>query len=566
MAELITQILNARSKEREFKNSIKKLENEIENLEEEIEYSEKTLDEKVTAASDLYVQEQQEIVKEKYSPQIDELEEEIEKLRDMLGSKDVEDTEELVEAKETREYLNTAAIIVNRYYLELKKVSSTYFIDLAYNEKSMKMKAFKKAFESIPGRVQELEDMRVTLTQPFQFVETQAKKKTNNFSIYLSGSLMSWWVTAVTPFAVMKSVKRAKYLHSSASLYHELMHTLVDLRQKSDEEINKIFSSLLRLKSQRLQSQLDDKQEALDSVNMNLEEDLDSIAFDEDSFRSKQGMQIGANRIKLETLKGQLEKIKAALEEILDLLERLTGERSDSLELERESYLQGRDERAVVLPDKLLYDWTPDSNSYFELNHGLYLFTERDTVSSFLQMLIFQLRNIMEWGSIQFRILDLLGAEFAAPLMLPATGKAKAQDIAVSTLKEEREQLIELMHDLLVRRKTQILQTVSNLGDYNLIQKSAGSSPMPYQIIFIILTENLKMDEKLIQLIHSGEKLGLLVFIFMKDELFTLQIAKTVEPYFSSIVELSDTGLSSYDPGTYLDMLEQKEADRKSRI
>lgn len=566
MAELITQILNARSKEKEFKNSIKKLENEIENLEEEIEYSERTLDENVKSAADTYVQEQQEIIKEEYAPKVDGLEEDIKKLHEMLGSRNVEDTEELIQAKETREYLNTAAIIINRYYLELKKISSTYFIDLAYNEKRMKLKAFKKAFESIPNRVQDLEDMRLTLTQPFQFVEKQTKKKSANFSIYLTGSAMSWWVTAVTPFALLKSVKRAKYLHSSASLYHELMHTLVTLKQKSDEEISSIFGSLLQLKSQRLQKQLDAKTDELETLNSNLAETLDLIAFDEDSFRSKQGMQIGANRIKLGTLNAQLEKLKIALEEILDLLERLTGERSDSLEIERESYLQGRENRSVVLPDRLLYDWTPDSNAYFELKHGLYLFSDRDTVSSFLQMFIFQIRNIMEWGSIQFRILDLLGAEFAAPLSLPASGKAKAQDITISTLGDERKQLIELMHDLLVRRKIQILQTVPNLGDYNLLQQSAGSSPMPYQIIFIILTENLQMDEKLIQLIHSGEKLGLLVFIFMKDELFTLQVAKSVEPYFSSIVELSDTGLSSYDPNTYLSILEQKEADRKSRI
>lgn len=566
MAELITQILNARSKEREFKNNIKKLESEIESLAEEIEYSEKTLDEKVASAADTYVQEQQEIVKEDYAPKVDELEDDIAKLQELLGSKNVEDTEELIEAKETREYLNGAAIMVNRYYLELKKISSTYFIDLAYNEQHMKKKAFKKAFESLNNRVQDLEAMRTNLTQPFRYVEANAKKKSTNYSIYLSATLMSWWVTALTPFALIKAVKRARYLHSSASLYHKMMHTLVTLRKKSDEEISSIFSSLLELKSQKLQKELDAKQEELDDLNSQLSQTLDLIAFDEDSFRGKQGMQIGANRIKLGTLNAQLSKFRDALEEILDLLERLTGERSDSLEQERESFLQGREERSVVLPTQLLYDWTLDSNSYFELNHGLYLFSERDTVSSFLQMFIFQLRNIMEWGSVQFRILDLLGAEFVAPLILPASGKAKAQDIAISTLKEEREQLVELMHDLLVRRKTQILQTVSNLGDYNLIQQSAGSSPMPYQIIFIILTENLKMDEKLIQLIHNGEKLGLLVFIFMKDELFTLQVAKSVEPYFNSIVELSDTGLSSYDPNTYLSILEQKEADRKSRI
>lgn len=566
MSELMTQILNARAEERKIKTEIKKVTGDKNRLEEEIDYAERNLQNQVEELRDKYVEEKHEEIKEKYEPRKEELEEEIQKLESNLDSKDVEDTEELVQARETKEYLNTAAIVVNRYYEELKKISSPYFIDLAYNEKSMKLGAFKKAFSSLPKRVRDLEHLRTDLTQPFRFVETQTEKRNANFGSYFTGSVMSWWVAACTPLAIIKSVKRAKYLHESAFLYHKLMHTLASLSKKTDEEIAQIFSSLLQLKGQKLLEELEEKRQELESLEFDLQEELRSVEFDESSFLRTENMKIANNRVKLQSLTDQLERLEYTLEDILALLEKLTGERTDSLEIERDTYLRAREDREVVLPFKLLYDWTPDSNAFFELKHGLYLFSDRSTVADFLQMMVFQLRNIMEWGSIQFKVLDLLGAEFMAPLMLPNTGKAKAQDISIFSLREEREQLIELMHDLLVRRKLQILQSVTNLGDYNLIQKAAGSSPTPYQIIFIILDSALKPDEKLVQLIHSGENLGLLVFIFMKDELLTVQLAKSIETYFNSFAELSESGITSYEPEEYRMLLEQKEADQKSRI
>lgn len=567
MAELITQILNAKSKEREYRVGIKKLSAEIEVLDEEIEYSERTLQDKLDEEKEAYLEAQYEAIKEKFAPKIEELEAEIAKLEAMLETKDVEDTEELVKARETKEYLNTAAVAINKYYEELKKVSTTYFIDLAYVEKILTMKEFEKEFKRLPKKVEQLTNLQTAVVQPFKMVDSLSEKKGSfNVGVYVTATVGSLWVLLNTPLAVRKSVKRAKLLHTEAQRYHKLMHTLASLKLKTDEEITQIFSKLLKLKSQRIQTMLESKRGELESVEFDLQDELDAVVFDEDGFMNKSNMELLGKRSKLESLKAKLQKMEEDLEQILELLERLTGERSDYLEIERESYIMAREEREVVLPTKLLYDWTPDSNSFFEMKHGLYLFAERETVASFLQMFVFQLRNIMEWGSVQFRVLDLLGAEFVAPLMLPDSGKAKAQDITISSLRDEREQLVELMHDLLVRRKTQILQTVSNLGDYNLIQKAAGSSPMPYQIIFIVLTDALKMDEKLIQLIHNGEKLGLLVFIFMNHELLTVQLAKSIETYFNSFVELSDTGISSYEPDEYRMMLEQKELDRKSRI
>lgn len=566
MADLGKEILKARTREREINQILKKMSLEIEELEEEVQYAEETLDQKISDAEDEYVEQEYEKIKAKVDPKVLELEEEIKKLTSYMNSQEVEEDEEMAKAKETKEYLNGAAIQINKYYEELKRVSSPYFIDLAYTRKRFSIRSFRKVFKTLPSRISDLEALRVNLTQPFAFVNILSSKKNTNFSFYISSTLLSWWVALCTPIAFNNSVKRARYLHDSATLYHKLMHTLVSLQEKTDDEIAAIFEKLLALKSKKVLKLLDEKKAELEALSADLDKELDSVKFDADSLRRKEDMKIASLKMRLESAKEQYEALEEELENIKERLEEMLGEKSDLDEKERMLFLQAREEREVVMPDRLLYDWSPTYNSYFEITHGLYLFTERETVSSFIQMFIFQIRNIMEWGSVQFRILDLLGAEFVSPLMLPLDGKAKSQDISIFTLREEREQIIEMMHDLLVRRRQQILQVVPSIGDYNLLQKSSGSSPMPYQIIFILLTDAIKMDEKLIQLIHNGEKLGLLVFIFMEEDLLNSQLARSIETYFKTFAELSPSGITTYEPETYRIMLEQAEADRKSNI
>lgn len=566
MAELADRIIDARKKERSLRTEIRKLEQQIRMLEDEISYEELKIDERVEEESSTFLEEKKEELNERFHPQIEELENAVAKLKAALEVDEVEENEELVQAKETREYLNTAAVVINRYYEELKKISSTYFIDLAYTEKMFTLKGFKKEFASLPRRVNDLEHMRVNVVQPFKYIESASKEKSNNFSIYFSSTVLSWWVAMHTPFAIAASIKRAKFLHDSAVLYHRMMHTLASLKEKSDAEIAQIFGKLLKLKNQRIRDLLASKESELESKTLEYQEEERLISFDEESLRNKLQMELASKQSKLVSLKEKLEMLESELEDVEALIEELVGERTDFLSLERDTYLLARDEREVVLPEKLLYGWFNESNMFFNLEHGLYLFNDRDTVANFIRLIVFQLRNIMEWDSVKFKVLDLLGAEFISPLMLPMTGKAKTQDITIYTLREEREQSVELMHDLLIRRKLQILQTTTNLGDYNLIQKASGSSPQAYQIIFILLTDAIKMDEKLIQLIHSGEKLGILVFIFMKEELLTVQLSKSIETYFKSFSNLSDSGVTTYLPEQYTQLLEEREADRKSRI
>lgn len=558
----IEELLDQRSK---LEKQISEAEISAQEIEEDIKFRQDTLEEQVSDARDEYLGEKHERIKEEYADKIEVLEDEIGDIKSQMESEEIDDDEELARAKETMEYLNSAAKVIERYKVELAKTSSPYFIDLAYTEKQMTIKKFRRNFSKLPKRISALKDLRTTVTQPFQFIDKVSGKKGVNHTVYLTATTLAGWVAGATPFALVTAVRRAKYLHESAELYHMMMHSLVSLQDRTDQEITSIFKALLRLKSESLQVKLNSKNSELESLNAELEEKLAEEVFDEKEFKKKTTRLLMSKQQELEVLTQNLESLEEQLVEVNEELDRLNGEREAELKQERSKYLEKREDQSVVIPTKLIYDIRLDSNVYFNLSPGLYLYEELDVVNDFLQMSIFQLRNIMEWGSIQFRVLDLLGASFASPLMLRNDGETRSQDILIYTLKEEREQVVELMHDLYTRRKDQILQEAPNLGDYNLKQKQEGSAVVPYQMIFIVLTESFTTSERLIQLIHSGHKVGLMVYVFLKSELINLQIAKTVEPYFRTVVEVSDTGLTSHTSTQYVDMLEQQEADKKLR-
>ena len=564
---VVQQIIELKKKERSLRTELGKTKLLVDDTENQIEYEEHNKQDSLDELATEYVEEKYEEIELEFEEALEKLKEEIYELESLVATNEVDETEELVKARETLEYLNTAAIIVNKYYEELKKVSTTYFIDLAYVAKSMSLKEFKREFRKLPSKIEDLKELDYEPSQPFRLVNSITEKKNSaNFAVYMLATIGSPVILFTTPLAIIRAVKRAKHLHKESQRYHQMMHALANLKSKSSEEITSIFNQLLKLKSQRIKALLEKKNEQLESLNAQIKAKQDAVKFDEADYERKYALKLMGLRSQLEAHKKKVEELEIALEDVINEIASMQSNRLDMLELERMQYLNPRDDREVVIPTQLLFKYGQDSNSMFELKPGLYLYQDIDDVGAFIQMSVFQIRNIMSWGSVQFKVLDLLGAEYVAPLMLKSDGKAKAQDIVISTLKEEREQMIELMHDLLVRRKVQILQTVPNLGDYNLIQKEAGSSPMPYQLIFIVLTDVVKMDEKLIQLIHLGEKLGLLVFIFMKEELLTLQIIKSIETYFKSFIELSSSGLSSYDPEQYRLIVEQRESDRKSHI
>ena len=566
MKSLNEQISSLKMDLHQKNHELRKAKSKLEELEEDITYEEENIESDIESQKDDYIEEKQEEIKEEYEQKIEELQEEISSLNEKLNIQEVDDTEELVEARERKEYLNTAGGLLNAFYLELKKSSTPYFVDLAYTEKQFNMKQFQKEFKSIPERVNELQNIRENLYAPFSKVENSAKDKSFNSLYYLWSTVGAIAIPFMLIGATFKTVRNIQYLHESARLYHRMMHSLVALKDKTDEEVNSIFGKLLKSKSQLIRDNLSKKTKELEDLQAQLQKDLDSIVFKDDDIRRAKSLAVVAKRNTLEKTEELISRLEEEIEDLESKIGALTDKRKIELEEERKHYLEASEDRSVQLPVQLLYDSSESSNSFFELKEGLYLYNDRDTVNSFLQILTFQLRNIMAWGSIQFRVLDLLGGEFASPLMLPASDKANAQDITISSLREEREQTIEMMHDLFRRRQTQVLAVADNISDYNLKQKETGSSPLAYQLIFIILDDAVKVEEKLTQLIYAGPSLGLLVFVFMKQELLNVQLAKTIETFFPAFIELTDTGLTTYDPISYRESLEAQEADKKNRI
>lgn len=564
MSELLKEMMDLKRKERDIQTNIRKSEQEERTLDDTIKFESSKIEDKVEVEKQKYVAEQTEEIRGLHQPKIDALKQEIASIDEKMGHDHVDETEELAAARERKEYLDEAAVAIDNYYNALREVSLPYFIDIAYTENKFNMKGFKTAFKALPARQERVLKVGESgYPRPFD-VFSHGSKLTSH--TYIRATLGAILVALSLPKRIKQAVDRAHYLHESSELYHKLMHTLMIFKNKTDEEVNLIFGKLLMTKRQQLAIDKDVKEKELEALEEFLKSEFDKIEFDGDSIRRQASLLEGQNKKKLEELRNNIEQLKVELLDITTRLAELQEEHSDFLESERKLYLEPSEERDVVLPNELLYGFTKTSNSKIEFKPGLYLYSDREIVADFMRLTLFQIRNIMAWGSVQFRVIDLLGAEAIAPLMLPNDGKAKNQDITISTLREEREQLIDLMHDLLVRRKTQVLAVTSDLASYNTIQKESGSAPIPYQIIYVILTEAIKPDEKLIQLIHNGEKLGLLVLVFMKDELLTIQIAKSIETFFTSFVELTSTGLSSYPPAHYREMLEQAEADRKSGI
>lgn len=566
MADIDTQLLKEIKTRRIHTKKIGELEIELGRVTDDLNYATQSKKQKIDDARELYIDAEREKVTSKYAEELDVLTEDIRGLKEQINHKDVDETEELKEARKTQEYLNEAALKIESYHSVLQNSSSAYFIDLAYNEEVMSMNKFKKVYKTIDSRCDKIKSLDEGSKLPFKWEESVREKFGNaNISIYLLSILASPLILLTIPISVSAGVKRAKYIHSCNALYHSFMHTLFQLRDKTNEEIQILLGSLIRLKSEALNRRLFKKEEELAALQEQIEKELDGVEFSEEEFVASLDKNIGMLTLRKTSIEADLESEREKFELVEGRINELLKIKEGHLAIERQYYMSAREERLVVLPEQLLYDYDAQSNKWFDLTPGLYLYRDREDVDSLIQSAIFQLRNIMQWGTLQFRLLDLFGADFASPLRLPTDGKSKAQDINIFTLQEERDSTIELAHDLLVRRKQQVLSTAADIGDYNLLQKETGSSPLAYQMIYIITNEQVRLDERLKQLSYSGAKVGLNTYVFMKEELVDLGFVKTVQDYFSKIVEVTNSGLTSYSPTSYRARLEEEEEERQRR-
>lgn len=564
--DIDAQLLKEIKTRRIHTKKIGELENELGKVTDDLNYATQSKKQKVDDARELYIDTEREKVTSKYAEQLDALTEEIDGLKEQINQKDIDETEELKEARKTQEYLNEAALKIESFHAVLQGASSAYLIDLAYNEEVMSMNRFKKAYKTIDSRSEKIKAFDEGSKLPFRWEESVRERFGNaNISIYLLSILASPLILLTLPLSVNAGVKRARYIHSCNQLYHSFMHTLYQLRDKTNEEIQTMLGSLIRLKSEALSRKLYKKEEELKALQEQIEGELEGVEFSEEEFVASLDKNIAMLTLRKTAIETDLEQEREKYEVVEARINELLKVKEGHLAVERQYYMTAREERLVVLPDQLLYDYDAQSNKWFDLTPGLYLYRDREDVDNLLQSSIFQLRNIMQWGTLQFRILDLFGADFASPLRLPNTGSAKAQDINIFTLQEERDSTLELAHDLLERRKQQVLAAASDIGDYNLLQKENGSSPLPYQMIYLITNEQVRLDERLKQLSYSGAKVGLNTYVFMKEELVDLNFVKTVQDYFSKIVEVTNSGLTSYSPTSYRARLEEEEEERQRR-
>ena len=550
-------------------NEARKLGLEIASLKDDIEFSEKEFDSALDYEKETYIETETEKINDKYDPQIEALEDEIESLQDSLSDNSVdEDSEEYREAKRCREYLNTTAGILHSFHTELARVSSPYFIDLAYNEEVFKKPGqFKKAFRTIPDRVNELKNYRENLYFPFDKVEARAEKKGINSAYYFWGTIGSPLTCLGFFKSLSQSAKRAKYLHESARFYHKMMHTLKTFKDKTEDEINELFSNLLKLRSEQIESKIKEKTAELSKLNAEKFNAIEQLAYDEASFVRQHSLTMSAKNKSLDEKEERLSALEEELKDLRKQLRELQDEHLSELDRTMNDFLLGRskEDRIVALPDQLIYDRGPQNLIMFSTQPSLYLYEDRETIDNFMRLFLFQVRNVMEYGAVQFRFFDIKDGGFIDGFKLPASDKANNQDIFTYSLKEEQTKGIDMVHDMLRRRKGQV-QFDINVGDYNQLQKQNGSSPLSYQMLFFILDDALKLDDKLKQLVHNGSRLGLYTYVFMKKELINVNLSKVTQDYISRYVEITPSGLTSYDSLEYTEKLEAIEAEKKIRI
>lgn len=565
MADLDRKMLDLTKKRRTLKQRIASLFSESQRIEEDLKLAEMDKRRKGDDAEEYYLESKQAEITENYSPAIAPIEAEIAKFKDELGNIKPDESEELKEARKAQEYLNSAAIKVHDFYSLLTNKSSSYLVDLAYNEEIMELNKFKKVFKSLDDRTKKINSFDAKEPIPFRWI-SKAKKNLGSISvsIYVIGILASPAIAVTFPFAVVKSVRRARYIHESSGVYHSLMHSLASLSQKTDKEVSDIFKTLLRLKTAKLERGLRDAEEHLRKILKLRDEEIEALSFDREAFDDDLARTEKQLELKLLTIREELETLEEQLAEVEMGLKELMQEKEGELERERNTFLYPREVREVVLPKQLLYDYDDQVNKKYTHSPGLFLYTDRQDVEDYILSTVYQLRNIMQWNTIQFRILDLLDSSFISPLELPQEDKAKSQDIHSYTLADEREEIIKVTHDLLRRRGSQILKTESNIDDYNLIQIERDSPPAPYQMLYYITNKRITMNEKLIQICYTGERVGINLTIFMKSEQVDSGYLKEIGDYFKRVVELSSSGLTSYPVEDYYGILLLKEKEKKS--
>lgn len=569
---MLDKIYELRDEIDSLENKVESLESDVLDITSELKYLDNSKEETINDAYEAAKDEYEDEVNAKYEPDIDKLEDVIDEILEQLNKLTLSEEDETEEVKEARIALdnrNQSAILLAKMQSELTKATSRYFVDNAYTDEGFTDEEFVTNLETIPKRIKAIKKLRESVDEPIASINEyigQDKSVTSAYYFFL----FTRWPSLIknTIGLVRQSVSRAKYLNEQSNFYHSMMHALVALKDKHDSEINAMLNGLLQQKRANLEQALEQKREALNKIKEEHKAELEKFSFDDTEIRN----QILAERKelaeRLDNTNKQLAEAKKLIKDKEDELDLLTEKHEDILMNTVNSYLMPREveDREVVIPDKLLFSKSDESLTYFRYETGLYIYQDLTNVQDFISLVTFQLRNVMEWGSIQFRVIDSLGGQFMIPFALPEQGNTKTQDVFVYVLNKEIDEITEQTYNTYERRKNQSLKTIRDIGTFNTLQKERNSSVQAYQFLYIVLTGAVKLNEKLIQLIKNGTSMGVIVHIYVKQEQIKLEMVKDIEDIFTNFVELSESGMTYYEPAEVREQLEQEELEKKTRI
>lgn len=551
-SDLRRELRSSENKKAELETLVQTLSTKIEEHER---LSEISIEEYIESETE---KEKEEIIRTNKIPKA-KLEKEISELEDLISLKSTEEeSEELIKAKERQAYLDKAAITLNSFKVALESASHSHFFWLGYNKKKINMSKYRKLYSVIEKRIDEVETWNDYVAKPFSSVENKEKEKGYNKINYLYSIVYSPYVLFNIIPAFFTTIRRVKLLHKYSQMYHTLMNNTIKLRLATSEQIEKLFSELIDIRQKSLNEQLMILKEKLDGLIDKEEQAIDSIEINTslkvielNNLLEKYKVDVEDNKETIRTLSERIIEIKA-------LLDKIDSEYRDKLEIERDPYIRGMDSRSVVVPEKLLFDYSSGTNNFIKFNTGLYLFEDREDVFNLIRLVIFQIRNYMKWGTYHFRIHDLLSAVEVMDMLMKSESN---NDISIYSLSEEKDQMVETLHDLYKRRIKQVMPVADNISEFNLIADTQDSSLLNYNFIFLYTEGKLTMNEQLIQLLTLGKKVGIFVMLFVHREQIDSKILIAHKAFIETTIELTDSGITQHDTKEFIEELKFEESD-----
>lgn len=470
-----------------------------------------------------------------FREKIDAYSDRVNEVDQLINDLNITESDESVRsALEKRDYLNSCAVVLNEYYNILLDVSELYFIELAITRKTTTFPLFRK-------EMKKMDFYKLTL------LKLESKKMSGleeGSNIWLS-TLMHGWVRSIKlPYLIYNAVQRANALHKFSLRYYILMETFINLTQSNNDEIVETLKGVVKEREDSLYSRKLLAEESLNKVYEDLQSRIESERLKCINFEDAINAEMAQKNEELEGLEKELEVVDLELSEVTDKLSLILDNLSKAFREIRDRFLNpSNQDKSYNLPTNLIYGFSDTRNTYLSLVGGLWIYNDRNLANASILSIIFQLRNYMKWGSINFNVFDILMAGFLTKMMFKNNC-----DISISSMKEDQESCIDILHDTLIRRNAVITASHEDVHSYNTYQSSIDAPTMSFEVLVIFQEEVSNLNEKIVQIMSRGSQLGILVLVLLRGELITENTFKTYERYVENIVTLTKGGISVEDP------------------